>query len=94
MVSSESGYEIIPNIETFQRSITIIIFIIIIDLFNVGNIQSSYKTRANSGLLSKKVKFLKRKKRNQIENSYLQMHFYNVFHIYNVLFKGIYKAVK
>ena len=69
-------------------------FIIIIDLFKVGNIQNSYKTRANSGLLSKKVKFVRRKKRNQIENSYLQIHFYNVFHIYNVLFNGIYKAVK
>ena len=40
-----------------------IIIIIIIDLFKVGNIQNSYKTRANSGLLSKKVKFVRRKKK-------------------------------
>ena len=45
-----------------EKLLGIIIIIIIIDLFKVGNIQNSYKTRANSGLLSKKVKFVRRKK--------------------------------
>ena len=63
------------------------IIIIIIDLFKVGIHINSYKIKANSSLLSNKVKLFKKKKKYNTE--YLATDLYNIYNvsnIYNVFF--------